>query len=116
MGCSYALSAWVCRSIRLHIFRVEYLLPLRATVVTKSSSERIVIDLELRYRLVLVGGHRHEFRFREHVTGHVTAGRGGLVLVAVLVAGEQRQRPADVTRFHHEYSRTILPQRTHDYL
>jgi len=46
----------------------------------------------------------------------VTAGRGGLVLVAVLVAGEQRQRPADVTRFHHEYSRTILPQRTHDYL
>jgi len=89
---------------------------LSATVLAKSSGERIIIDLELRYRLVLIGGHRDEFRFREHVAGDATAGRCTLLVVAVLVAGEQRQRPADVVRLHDEHSRTILSQRTHDYL
>jgi len=99
--------------------------PLSFAVVSKSSRERVLINLELRDGLVLIGSHRNELRLRKHVTGHmtghvtghVTAGRWSLVFVAALVVlWRHHQGRADVIGRHHEHSRTILPQRTHDYL
>ena len=85
-----------------------------ATVVAKTARERVVVDLELRDGLVLVGGHRDEFCIREHVTCHVTG--GVMVEVAALVAGEQGECATDVSRLDDEHSRTVLAQRTHDQL
>jgi len=52
--------------------------------MTKTSRKRILINLELCYRLVLVGRDRDELRFRKHAARYMTS---SLVLVTGLIVG-----------------------------